>query len=45
MNQKTFESKEEKEEYITVHIGDATHRIGAKAPTDPNDRQTRHFGE
>ena len=37
--------KEEKEEYITVHIGDATHRIGAKAPTDPNDRQTRHFGE
>lgn len=45
MNQKSFESKEEKEEYITVRLGDATQRIGAKAPTDPNDRQTRHFGK
>lgn len=45
MNKKVFESKEEKEAYIIVGLGDAAQCVGTKAPTDPKDRQTGYFGK
>ena len=45
MNKKSFESKEEKEAYITVRPCKAVQCVGAKAAFGPRDCQTEHFGK